>query len=110
MANQSEILSWDKNHLSLLYDRDITVDKELPKYTRIKEEVEKFKKISAEDEAEDDDTHMSLDMSLKSDALEKSFKKQNAIKELLRKYEQIRDGNVRQVNIFINKYMFNDIY
>ena len=110
MANKSDILSSDKNHLSLLYDRDITVDKELPKYTRIKEEVEKFKKMPAEYEAEDDDTPMSLNQALASDAMEKSFRKQNAIKELLRNYEQIRDGNVRQVNIFINKYMFNDIF
>ena len=105
---RSDILSFNNEHLALFHDREIVVDKELPKYSLIKKEVENFKNHQFEEE--DGGEPMSEDQAVEAEYVSRSFKKKDAIKELIRNYEKIRDGNIRQVNIFINKYMFNDIF
>lgn len=106
-TKKSDILSFDNKHLALFHDNEIVVDKELPKYTSITQEVENFKTLQYE---EDEDEPMTEQQYAKAEYISSSFKKKNAIKELIHNYEKIRDGNIRQVNIFINKYMFNDIF
>ena len=106
---KSDILSSDGLHLKMMSDRSgITVDKELPKYTNIREEVETFKNRKAPS------TQVLNNLSLSEDALasdvRNSIREKEELKEAMKQYEKIRVGSVREVNIYINKHMFDDIF
>lgn len=106
--SKSDILTSDGKHLKMLYDT-VLVDKELPKYTLIKKEVEEFKNKNmkatlAVEEAEEDGFDIPVN------DLRHALREKEAIKEMIRNYDKIRFGNVRDVNIFINKHLFSDVF
>lgn len=105
---KSDILANDGLHLKMMYNT-ITIDKELPKYSLIKKEVENFKKENfsatlAIEEAEE--SGMDVDVN----DLRHSLRERDAIKDIIRNYDKIRFGNIRDVNIFINKHLFSDVF
>lgn len=106
--SKSDILTDDNQHLRMMYNT-IEVDKELPKYTLIKEEVEAFRNqklpsTSLVEEAEESG------MDIPTNDMRRSLREKESIKELIKNYDKIRVGNVRDVNIFINKYLFKDVF
>ena len=105
---KSDILTNDGLHLKMMYDT-ITIDKDLPKYSLIKKEVEKYKEENlsatlAIEEAEE--SEMDVDVN----DLRHSLRERDAIKDIIRNYDKIRFGNIRDVNIFINKHLFSDVF
>ena len=109
MGKKSDILTSDNQHLALMFNGDgIEADKELPKYTLIKEEVEEFKrkKTPAATRLE------GLNSGEDSDAsdVRQAFKEKEEIKSAMNDYGRIQKSNVREMNIFINQHMFNDVF
>lgn len=105
---KSDILTNDGLHLKMMYNT-ITIDKELPKYSLIKKEVENFKKENlsttlAIEEAEE--SGMDVDVN----DMRHSLRERDAIKDIIHNYDKIRFGNIRDVNIFINKHLFSDVF
>ena len=106
--SKSDILTDDNQHLRILYNT-VVVDKELPKYMLIKKEVEEFKNKNLAnslkvEEAEEDG------FDINTNDLRHALREKEAIKEMIRNYDKIRFGNVRDVNIFINKHLFSDVF
>ena len=72
MGKKSDILTSDNQHLALMFNSGgIKVNKELPKYTNIKEEVEEFKRkktpaatrfkeLDPEEDADESDVYKEL--------------------------------------------------
>ena len=109
MGKKSDILTSDNQHLALMFNSGgIEVDKELPKYTIIKEEVEEFKRkktpavtrlkeLNPEEDANEYDVRRAL-------------KEKDEIKSAMNDYGRIQKSNVREMNIFINQHIFNDVF
>ena len=109
MGKKSDILTSDNQHLSLMFNgRGIEVDKELPKYTLIKEEVEEFKRKKTPASTRLD----SLELTEDADAsdVRQALKEKEEIKSAVNDYGRIQKSNVREMNIFINQHMFNDVF
>ena len=109
MGKKSDILTSDNQHLALMFNSGgIKVNKELPKYTNIKEEVEEFKrkKTSADIRLNSLDTEEDADMS----DVRQALKEKDEIKSAMNDYGRIQKSNVRDMNIFINQRMFNDVF
>lgn len=109
MGKKSDILTSDNQHLALMFNSGgIEVDKELPKYTLIKEEVEEFKrkKTPAATRLE------GLEPTEDADAsdVRQALKEKEEIKSAVNDYGRIQKSNVREMNIFINQHMFNDVF
>ena len=106
---ESDILSSDKNHLAIMYDRDgIEVDKELQKYSSIKKEVEEFKKKKTP--KTEFVNNLSINEDPSTDDVRAAFDEQKAIEQMKKNYGEIMGGDVRKVNIIVNKYLFNDVF
>ena len=106
---KSDILSSDGLHLKMMSDGNgISVDKELPKYSIIREEVEAFKNSKAPS------SQLLNSLPVTQDPLvadvRNSIREKEELKEAMKQYDKIRVGTVREVNIFINKHMFDDIF
>ena len=109
MGKKSDILTSDNQHLALMFNSGgIEVNKELPKYTSIKEEVEEFKRkktsattrlkeLNPEEDADESDVRRAL-------------KEKEEIKSAVNDYRRIQKSNVREMNIFINQHIFNDVF
>ena len=109
MGKKSDILTSDNQHLSLMFNGcGIEVDKELPKYTLIKEEVEEFKRKKTPASTRLD----SLELTEDADAsdVRQALKEKEEIKSAVNDYGRIQKSNVREMNIFINQHMFNDVF
>ena len=101
MGEKSDILTSDNQHLALMFNSGgIKVNKELPKYTNIKEEVEEFKrkKTSADIRFDSLDTEEDADVS----DVRQALKEKDEIKSAMNDYGRIQKSNVRDMNIFIN--------
>lgn len=112
MAKFPDILSADGNHLALMYhDRGgngIEVDKDLPKYTSIKKEVEEFKRNKTKASTRVSNMPSSMDVPVSD--IEEALMEQEAIAQMAKDYDLIKDKGIHEVNIFINKYLFNDVF
>ena len=109
MGKKSDILTSDNQHLALMFNSGgIEVNKELPKYTNIKEKVEEFKrkKTSAYIRLGSLDTEEDADVS----DVRQALKEKDEIKSAMNDYGRIQKSNVRDMNIFINQRMFNDVF
>lgn len=108
---KSDILTSDGLHLKLMA-ASIEVDKELLKYTAIKKVVEDFKNRQLEDEGEEEQEEPNdpVNNFVSTSSVRSAFNQQESIKELIKQYEKIRLGGIREVNIFINQHMFNDVF
>lgn len=106
-----DILTTDGFHLKLM-SAGIEVDKELLKYTAIKKVVEDFKnrQLEDEDEEEQEEPNGAVNDFVGTSTVRSAFNQQESIKELIKQYEKIRLGGIREVNIFINQHMFNDVF
>ena len=97
MAN--DILNSKKDGLSIFYNsHGVDVDKELPKYSIIK-------KMLSEEKKQENTVNMTPDGEIRT-----SFKEQDSIRDIMRNYERIRLGEIREVNIFLSKHIFNDVF
>lgn len=113
MKHNSDILSKDENHLSLIYDvhngsNGIEVDKELPKYTSIKREVEEFKRKKTPYTTKIETTPSEMDV-LTNDVVE-SIKEHEEVQKFAENFNLIKDSDIHDVNIFVNKYLFDDVF
>ena len=107
MGKKSDILTSDNKHLRLL-NNGIEVDKELPKYTLIREEVERFKERNMPSNVKLNNLPINVDS--EASDIRAALKEQEDIKDAMRDYNRIRVSNVRDLNIFINKHMFDDVF
>lgn len=113
MAKFPDILSADGNHLAIMYNihnrsNGIEVDKELPKYTSIKKEVEEFKNKKSPATTRIGNMPSSMDVPVSD--IEESLREQEKIKQMAKEYGLIKDNSIHDVNIFVNKYLFNDVF
>lgn len=100
---KSDILSReDNNHLALLYDGDgIIVDKSLPKYTSIKNEIGKKNAHY--------DIESSNDMNITPNQLNEALYENPDIKSLS-DYESIKDADVHSLNVYVSNHIYHDIF
>lgn len=111
---ESDILSRDGEHLALMQDGNgITIDKSLLKYSSIKQEVEEYKKKrngATNNNNGDFDFDLSTPFATNVNELVDTFLDNDEIKNLAEKYEIIKDSDVHSLNIFVNKFIFEDIF
>ena len=104
---KSDILSKDGEHLALMYDGSgIVVDKTLLKYSSIKKEVEEYNKSKNGDF----DSEMKLTTPFNTIDLADTFINSDEIKKLADRYEIIKDSEIHSLNVFVNKFVFDDIF
>lgn len=114
MIKYPEILNGDGTRLAIMAayrsynDTGIEVDKTLPKYSTIKKEVEDFKNNNERATRRLSNTVASMDVAVSD--LQESLREQEAIAQMAKEYNLIRDSDIHGVNLFINKFLFNDIF
>lgn len=114
MIKYSEILNGDGTRLAIMAayrsynDTGIEVDKSLPKYSSIKKEVEDFKNNNEKATRRLGNTVASMDVAVTD--LQESLREQEAIAQMAKEYDLIKDSDIHGVNLFVNKFLFNDIF
>ena len=114
MAKYPEILSNDGKRLAIMAayrsynDTGIEVDKSLPKYSSIKREVEDFKNNKTK--ATNRLSNMPSSMDVAVSDLQEALSEQEAIAQMAKEYNLIKDSDIHGVNLFVNKFLFNDIF
>ena len=114
MAKYPEILSNDGKRLAIMTayrsynDTGIEVDKSLPKYSSIKREVEDFKNNKTK--ATNRLSNMPSSMDVAVSDLQEALSEQEAIAQMAKEYNLIKDSDIHGVNLFVNKFLFNDIF
>ena len=111
MANiKSDILTSDNNHLAIMNGHDgIQVDRNLLKYSSIKKEIEEFENENLKNTKKIES--LPINMDIEESDFKNSFEEKEAIRKLMSKdYGVIKDGTVHQINVYLGKVRFDDIF